>query len=1664
MVVAKGKSEPPKLHETLFEEFVQAADSVDILLTFHKLKAAIGAENVDNGRELYGILKSKLQSWKCKSLWDVLDARAKHKEYGNQKTCEDMQVLVIGSGPIGLRTAIEVALLGAKVIIVEKRTTFSRNNVLHLWPFLIHDFRSLGAKRFYGKFCSGSLDHIGIRMLQCLLMKAALILGVQIYTGVTFEKVIEPMSECGWRCQVDPPFHPASQFDLDMVVGADGKRNVLPDFPQIEMRGSLAIGITLNLVYHGTKQEAAIPEISGLAYHFKPKFFDDLYQKSGVRLENFVYYKGETHYFVMTAVKSSLLARGALIMDYPKPADLLASPNVNYDRLKEYALDAVKFGTEGKLTDIEFVQNDRGKSDIAVFDFTSLKKAEHAARIVERKGHRLLLALVGDSLIEPFWPTGSGCARGVLSALDTAWMLRSFAMDRPPLQVLSERENIYKLLSATTVDNLRKKFEAYTINPFSRYIDLNLKRVKEVYHLYDSDDPVNADFRVGSPTGVASIFENTKRRISVGGIKAAKTGRRRKSSSDDLDEKRGRIRSRKSSSDDLDDKKGKNETKSRKKSIKQALRRSHSRDTDNELNDVTPNSKTKSRKSVKKQRSQSSESADEKEVRRKKKLGRTKSRDTDGSNNSLDTITESPQTVAKKKENAENKHNSVLMKQRSTKRWRLFGGTKPKLRSVDKDSKSASNENLAGRKEEDVKKLKRDVEAQPLKNGQVKNEVKEKEAPKKQVEKTASDSHVRKGMPGKQEEKTLSQTNDHRKNGLGRSISKETNTDRKARAGGALITETYTKSTLRQLNSHEASPQLLRNSLRKTSELRGGSISNTAATPARLGQVKRTNSDIKRTDRVFTSLRQAREEKRLGQTKDEPVSAREATEQTGVEKEHKRAKLDMKTGKESVSVFDDIKSLSPAAQRTAPLLKTLTPEKKDGKYNDGGAIAAAAGLAAMLALTTPLAMEGQKVLERQKILTNSQVSVKEKIAFLNSVSNYTNKTRRDLTSALDGADGSPKPVKRFSSFSNVQRNVKQKLEEDSNKALTLPRKVFPRQSLQEKMFSAHADIPSALDSAINILIKSYTFDERLQGTLKIMLNIFRCISKDPDDETPRRISTNGQLFRPLVWDLNEAKLFMVVSGWMEIGSFIVFPKTKTVHEPIRVLMQNYRQLWEKQALDTSCPQFVLPESTIKHRRRPSDDVFQKEGGLPRDDGLDTGSHSGSDSGMGFSETASEHNVPAVMAIDDVAHDVITDDVTTKRSSKALDPRMYLEASYNHDLGEQKLNPSDYVEQSIVDGPDQSTTDVQIPDNTELYPNKPLSPHVHPSKILKKHDWEIMEEPTPALQSPKGILYAPSLQAETSRAKEKRSSFRHSRQLASELDVMMNELQDPINEDPDVLDTDAPLLDHDPQKHHSNDGEQSRFSGSEVSTIAESRGSKTSSKQQAQGKRNELDDLFETLDFVSDALTAPRVIYEEQPKKTQGGPKSTEASRRREEYTRSKLQSKSTEESALRSNCKTRSQVSKERQHRGGALVENNGQHTRVKDSKTRSKQAISEVDSKQMNDTRQRRNNAADESTNEPLRRSRRIAESSNRKAVLVLDASGYPEESSTDLNQAFVDSELHETKQESGLENGSLVQEKSAGRKKKARRQSSVVKASKSRARAKRTGYKSRKERSIDT
>ena len=72
------------------------------------------------------------------------------------------QVLIIGAGPCGLRAAIDAAFLGARVSVIEMRQHVTRNNCLHLWPFVIDDLKKIGIKIFHPKFCSGGIDHISM--------------------------------------------------------------------------------------------------------------------------------------------------------------------------------------------------------------------------------------------------------------------------------------------------------------------------------------------------------------------------------------------------------------------------------------------------------------------------------------------------------------------------------------------------------------------------------------------------------------------------------------------------------------------------------------------------------------------------------------------------------------------------------------------------------------------------------------------------------------------------------------------------------------------------------------------------------------------------------------------------------------------------------------------------------------------------------------------------------------------------------------------------------------------------------------------------------------------------------------------------------------------------------------------------------------------------------------------------------------------------------------------------------------------------------------------------------------------------------------------------------------------------------------------------------------
>lgn len=478
----------------LFDRFVQATTCKGTLKAFQELCDHLELKPKDY-RSFYHRLKSKLNYWKAKALWAKLDKRGSHKDYKKGKACTNTKCLIIGAGPCGLRTAIDLSLLGAKVVVIEKRDAFSRNNVLHLWPFTIHDLRGLGAKKFYGKFCAGAIDHISIRQLQLILLKVALILGIEIHVNVEFQGLVQPPEDqenerIGWRALVHPKTHPVSEYEFEVIIGGDGRRNTLEGFRRKEFRGKLAIAITANFINRNTTAEAKVEEISGVAFIFNQKFFQELREATGIDLENIVYYKDDTHYFVMTAKKQSLLEKGVILHDYADTELLLSRENVDQEALLNYAREAADFSTQQQLPSLDFAINHYGQPDVAMFDFTCMYASENAALVREHNGHQLLVALVGDSLLEPFWPMGTGIARGFLAAMDSAWMVRSWSLGTSPLEVLAERESIYRLLPQTTPENVSKNFSKYSIDPVTRYpnINVNFLRPSQVRHLYDTGE------------------------------------------------------------------------------------------------------------------------------------------------------------------------------------------------------------------------------------------------------------------------------------------------------------------------------------------------------------------------------------------------------------------------------------------------------------------------------------------------------------------------------------------------------------------------------------------------------------------------------------------------------------------------------------------------------------------------------------------------------------------------------------------------------------------------------------------------------------------------------------------------------------------------------------------------------------------------------------------------------------------------------------------------------------------------------------------------------------------------------------------------------------------------------------------------------------------------
>jgi len=508
----------PEAGVEAFKRFYEADKLIEILESWNDVCDYASLPRGGGFKEFFPLLKAAYKDalpFKYKQIFKILEKKASGKLYENNTvgSVDRNRVLVVGAGPVGLRTAIEAHLLGARTVVIERRPKFTRNNVLKLWKFVVTDLKLLGAKYFYGKLCVGNINHVNIRTLQVILTKISLVLGVIVYAPCSFKGIKEPVLEeegsliAGWRAEYGEENHEADTFVFDIIVGATGATCVVDGFNRYALDAKLAIAITANFVNNWTHEENKVEEIGGLGRQYDQDFFKDMATETGVDLENIVYYKDEVHYFVMTAKKASLLAAGVLKEDIPDEeggprAAILQSSNVDKEMLMEYAKKAALFATEKKSTKLPHTtwamlpRGPNGVPDCCIFDFTNLYAARVAARVNVRKGQPLLCTIVGDSLLQPFWPEGTGCARGFLSAMDAGWLIRDWMLGKKnPLKMLAEREMTRKILNATTDGNLVQSFKDYSLDPTTRYKVIPKKYDPErIYGYYDSDNPAEVDF------------------------------------------------------------------------------------------------------------------------------------------------------------------------------------------------------------------------------------------------------------------------------------------------------------------------------------------------------------------------------------------------------------------------------------------------------------------------------------------------------------------------------------------------------------------------------------------------------------------------------------------------------------------------------------------------------------------------------------------------------------------------------------------------------------------------------------------------------------------------------------------------------------------------------------------------------------------------------------------------------------------------------------------------------------------------------------------------------------------------------------------------------------------------------------------------------------------
>jgi len=467
--------------KTLFGAFARASGMPAVLAAFDALlqgaeaaAATMGPAGNRPRATLASIGEYTAGIYAARQLFSTLAAR--YSEDSGEYAAAPLSgtsVLVVGAGPAGLRCAIELAFLGASVTVLERRADFTRNNIVLLWSSSIADLLALGCKTFYPPIGVGDRSHLGLRRLQQVLLQVALLAGVTVQPGMRFEGLVPDEATGGTaapsrrQARVLASDGTRQTIAFDHLIGADGETsNVSPacGFGREVFQGGEAIGLTVNFVNRRSPPELALNEVS-FAVQYNRAYFQRLAEATGgVRFENLCYYQAETHYVVCTPQRKGLLAAGVLRRCHKGTAALLQHDNVDADKL--HGLCHSIGGYIGIPGDADLALAPEGTPDVALFDFSSKSQATTAC--VDLHG-RCMAHLVGDALLAPFWPQGTGANRAMLSALDTAHFIlqlgdRSGSADHGAC--CRQRDATFAALKLTLADGVK---DALSLDPSVRY-------------------------------------------------------------------------------------------------------------------------------------------------------------------------------------------------------------------------------------------------------------------------------------------------------------------------------------------------------------------------------------------------------------------------------------------------------------------------------------------------------------------------------------------------------------------------------------------------------------------------------------------------------------------------------------------------------------------------------------------------------------------------------------------------------------------------------------------------------------------------------------------------------------------------------------------------------------------------------------------------------------------------------------------------------------------------------------------------------------------------------------------------------------------------------------------------------------------------------------------